>query len=68
MISIIGSSGSISSEHKWLTFYEQSGSLFGWHSHKLVATIKEENLFIFHSLEEAQKSGRRGCKQCNIEK
>jgi methylphosphotriester-DNA--protein-cysteine methyltransferase len=28
-----------------------------------VATIKEENLIYFHSLEEAQKSGRRGCKQ-----
>jgi methylphosphotriester-DNA--protein-cysteine methyltransferase len=28
-----------------------------------VASIKEENLLYFHSLEEAQKSGRRGCKQ-----
>ena len=29
-----------------------------------VATIKEENLIYFHSLEEAQASGRRGCKTC----
>jgi hypothetical protein len=32
-----------------------------------VATIKEENLIYFQSLEEAQKSGRRGCKQCKPE-
>ena len=30
-------------------------------------TIKEENLIYFHSLEEAQVSGRRGCKQCKLE-
>jgi methylphosphotriester-DNA--protein-cysteine methyltransferase len=29
-----------------------------------VATIKEETLIYFQSLEEAQKSGRRGCKTC----
>ncbi|NLJ38455.1 MAG: hypothetical protein GX432_06805 [Candidatus Atribacteria bacterium] len=29
-----------------------------------VATIKEENLIYFQSLEEVQKSGRRGCKNC----
>jgi methylphosphotriester-DNA--protein-cysteine methyltransferase len=33
-----------------------------------VATIKEDNLIYFHSLEESQKSGRRGCKQCTPEK
>jgi competence protein ComEC len=32
-----------------------------------VGTIKEENLIYFQSLEEAQKSGRRGCKQCKPE-
>lgn len=32
-----------------------------------VATIKEDNLIYFHSLEEAQASGRRGCKQCKPE-
>ena len=32
-----------------------------------VATIKEENLIYFYSLEEAQASGRRGCKQCKPE-
>lgn len=32
-----------------------------------IATIKEENLIYFHSLEEAQVSGRRGCKKCNPE-
>ena len=32
-----------------------------------VATIKEENLLYFHSLEEALSSGRRGCKQCKPE-
>ena len=32
-----------------------------------VATIKEENLIYFHSLEEALSSGRRGCKQCKPE-
>jgi micrococcal nuclease len=34
---------------------------------KHVATIKEENLIYFHSLEEAQASGRRGCKNCKPE-
>jgi len=32
-----------------------------------VVTIKEENLIYFHSLEEAQKSERRGCKQFKLE-
>jgi competence protein ComEC len=32
-----------------------------------VATIKEENLIYFQSLEEALASGRRGCKQCKPE-
>ena len=32
-----------------------------------VATIKEENLIYFHSLEETQASGRRECKQCKPE-
>ena len=32
-----------------------------------VATIKEENLIYFHSLEEALTSGRRGCKKCKPE-
>ena len=29
-----------------------------------VATIKEDNLIYFHSLEESQKSRRRGCMTC----
>jgi len=32
-----------------------------------VASIKEENLLYFHSLEEAEKSERRGCKNCKPE-
>jgi hypothetical protein len=32
-----------------------------------VATIKEENLIHFHSLEEAQASWRKGCKNCKPE-
>jgi methylphosphotriester-DNA--protein-cysteine methyltransferase len=35
---------------------------------ELITTIKEENLIYFHSLEEAQASGRRGCKTCDPEK
>jgi hypothetical protein len=34
---------------------------------KHVATIKEDNLIYFHSLEEALASGRRGCKNCKPE-
>jgi hypothetical protein len=32
-----------------------------------VATIKEENIIFFQSLKEAQKSERRGCKNCKPE-
>ena len=32
-----------------------------------VATIKEENLIYFQSLEESLATGRRGCKQCKPE-
>ena len=32
-----------------------------------VATTKEDNLIYFQSLEEAEKSGRRGCKNCKPE-
>ena len=32
-----------------------------------VATIKEDNVIYFQSLEEAQKTGRRGCKTCKPE-
>ena len=32
-----------------------------------VATIKEENLIYFQSLEAAKASGRRGCKTCKPE-
>jgi len=35
---------------------------------KHVATIKEENLIHFHSLGEAQASGRKGCKNCKPDK
>ncbi|NLJ38454.1 MAG: hypothetical protein GX432_06800 [Candidatus Atribacteria bacterium] len=33
-----------------------------------VGTIKENNLIFFTTLEEAQASGRRGCKTCDPEK
>jgi competence protein ComEC len=33
-----------------------------------VGTIKEDNLILFNTLEEAQASGRRGCKTCDPEK
>ena len=32
-----------------------------------VGTIKKENLIVFNTLEEAQASGRRGCKTCEPE-
>jgi methylphosphotriester-DNA--protein-cysteine methyltransferase len=33
-----------------------------------VGTIKEDNLILFNTLEEAQTSGRSGCKNCDLEK
>jgi competence protein ComEC len=66
----LSNSGNIE-EPESISEYQYAASKISKVFHKItcphVATIKKENLIYFHSLEEAQKSGRRGCKTCKPE-
>jgi competence protein ComEC len=50
-------------EDSYLYAASKKSKIFHKISCENVSTIKEENLIFFQSLKEAQKSGRRGCKQ-----
>jgi methylphosphotriester-DNA--protein-cysteine methyltransferase len=54
-------------EDSYLYAASKKSKIFHKISCENVASIKEENLIYFQSLEEAQTSGRRGCKTCKPE-
>jgi competence protein ComEC len=54
-------------EDSYLYVASKKSKVFHKISCEHVATTKEDNLIYFQSLEEAEKSGRRGCKNCKPE-